>query len=100
MMVSSMSAQETENRPQQEFTKIDLGGAFEVQLIEGSRHHVKIEADEELMADIKTEVSGSKLKIYVDRKQYNSSRKSSLVIEFVKLEEIKIGGVVEIESLN
>ncbi|MDA0194906.1 MAG: DUF2807 domain-containing protein [Bacteroidetes bacterium] len=98
LIVFSLRAQQIQDRPQTEFTKIDLGGAFEVEIKESSRHHVRIDADEELMPDIVTEVNGSTLKVYIDRKRYDSKRKSSLVIEFVRLEEIEISGAVDIIS--
>jgi hypothetical protein len=53
----------TEQRQTGGFTGINVGGGFEVQLKTGGPTDVRIEADDNIIRDIETEVSGGVLKI-------------------------------------
>ncbi|MEQ9426833.1 MAG: head GIN domain-containing protein [Cyclobacteriaceae bacterium] len=95
-----LSAQEVRELNLTNFAKIDLGGAFTVELINSDKNYIRIEADEDLMEDIISEVRGSTLKVYVDRKSYNAKKRIYLKIEFEALEEIEISGAVDLETKN
>lgn len=87
----------TENRSPGTFTKIDLGGAYKVTLIKGSVASVKIECDENLISNIKTEVQGGTL-IIKNEKPTCKSKETHIYITAVDLEGIKSSGAVEITS--
>jgi hypothetical protein len=46
------------------FTKVDAGGAVNIEIVAQKNFSVAVEADDNLLANIKTEVSGDTLKIY------------------------------------
>lgn len=48
------------------FTRVDVGGAFEVDLDVGPAHHVVISGDDNLLGKVVTEVKGDTLFIHVD----------------------------------
>jgi hypothetical protein len=53
----------TETRNTGDFNGVEAGGAYEVELKNGSRTEVKVEADDNLIKDIETTVSGHTLHI-------------------------------------
>ena len=57
-------AQKTEDRHLSGFNALEVGGPFDVRLTQGNTESVKVEAPEELMDRITTEVSGGVLKVY------------------------------------
>ena len=58
---SGVTASEVRNVPG--FKGVDVGGVFEVEIVAGNDFEVKVEADENLLQYIKTEVDGGVLKI-------------------------------------
>lgn len=57
---------QSEKRDVSGFKAIDAGGAIRLDVIVGQDFTVEVEADDNLLSRIKTEVSGSKLKIYTE----------------------------------
>lgn len=57
----------TETRTVSEFDELDIEGQAEVFLMQGLEQSIKISIDSNLMEYVKTDVSGSKLKIYEDK---------------------------------
>lgn len=56
----------TESRSVSEYDQVALLGSMKVQLVAGKEGKLKVEAEENLMEYILTEVEGDKLKIYVE----------------------------------
>lgn len=54
----------SETRAVSGFTKVDAGGAVNIEIVAQKDFGVAVEADDNLLANIKTEVSGDTLKIY------------------------------------
>jgi len=78
------------------FTSIEVSGAFTVYLYQGSSESLKVEADENLMEYIKTEVKGDRLEIYTENKTIQKFTKMNIYLTFEELEMIDISGAVEI----
>lgn len=57
----------TEDRTNGSFTGVEAGGAFEVELQNGTTTSVKVEADDNIIKDIETKIDGNILKISVRR---------------------------------
>lgn len=73
------------------FTKIEAGGALSVEISVQKAFSVAIEADDNLLANIKTEISGSTLKIYsADR--ISPKTRINVVISMPALESVDISG--------
>jgi len=79
------------------FNRVDIGGNFEVLLIESDNPSVVVEADENLMAYIIVESDGSKLEIY-QTKNIFSSNKLKLKIYYTHLNFINITGAALVEN--
>ncbi|MFB9842384.1 head GIN domain-containing protein [Mucilaginibacter ginsenosidivorans] len=61
---SAMAQQRTEDRHLSGFHAVDVGGPFDVRLTQGNTESVKVEAPEEIINRITTEVDNGVLKIY------------------------------------
>jgi len=77
------------------FTVIDVGGAFEIELTQGDQTALTIEADENLLNLIITEVSGNTLEIYT-KEDIRKFEKLKVYITFVELEELDLSGACEV----
>jgi hypothetical protein len=89
----------SENRQISSFVGLDVSGGFEVVLTQGSQNSVSIEADDNLMKEIITEVRGGELNIYTKGNVYPSN-KMIANITFVNLEDIDISGAVKVTATN
>ena len=81
------------------FTGIDVGGAFKVYLTQGDMESLVVEADENLLDIIKTEVRGNTLKINTTE-DIKDSEALNIYITFKNLDNIDISGACQITSEN
>ncbi|PKP54262.1 MAG: DUF2807 domain-containing protein [Bacteroidetes bacterium HGW-Bacteroidetes-1] len=90
---------QVENRTVGSFSAIDVSGGFEVILTQGSSESLQIEADDNLMNSIITEVKGGELRIYI-RDHVSAKTKMKAYINFIHLDEIEISGAVKVFATN
>lgn len=96
--ISSLFAQvKKETREVKNFSAIEVSGAFEVTLTQGSSESLQIEAESDVMPDIVTRVVGNTLKIYVDGWQ-NVRGPLKAYLTFKDLNSIDVSGAVSVES--
>lgn len=88
----------TDKRQVAEFTKLDIAGSFNVTLVQDSSNAVTINADDNIISIVKTDMSGDKLKISTDNKNICSSKKINITIGVRNLKSIGASGAVEITS--
>jgi len=81
------------------FDGIDVGGAFEVFLTQGETEKLVIEADENLLDIIDTEVRGGTLNIRTTE-DIRESTKLNIYITFKDLEEIDVSGACDMIGEN
>jgi len=81
------------------FDGIDVGGAFNVFLTQGDTEKLVIEADENLMDIIETEVRGSTLKIKTSE-DIKESSKLNIYITFKDLKDIDVSGACDLTGEN
>lgn len=74
---------------------IDVSGGFVVELTQGSNEGVRLEAEENLMGNIKTEVRNGILHIYNDR-GISTSKGMKAYVTLKELEKINISGGVKV----
>ena len=86
-----------ETRKVEAFDGIKIGGAFKVFISQGSTESLVVEADENLMSIIETEVRGGKLVVNTTE-NIRRSKKLDLYITVKTLESIDISGAVELKS--
>jgi hypothetical protein len=79
------------------FNGIDVSGAFDVKLTQGTSNSVIVEADDNLMDLIRTEVRGNTLMID-NKKPIHHSKSLKIFITFTELKSIDLSGAVDIES--
>ncbi len=84
----------SEDRPIKPFIAIQIGGAFEVILTQGETQSLKIEADENLLDYIITEVRGDEL-IIETGSEIRKCKVLKAYITFVELESLELSGAVE-----
>lgn len=87
-----------EERTVGNFSRLDIGGAFEVILAQGDQQKVIVEADEKEISKIKTEVVGSTLKIYTDSDWNSHFHDMKIYLTFKTLEYMDLSGAVEIDN--
>ncbi len=79
------------------FSKIDISGAFKINIKQDSSLQVTITADDNLLKYIRTQVNGNKLRIYT-RKNFCNDSPITVNLGVNKLEEIKSSGAVELAT--
>jgi hypothetical protein len=86
-----------ENRTVNTFNSLDVSGAFDIILTQGETQSVTIEADENLMSLIRTEVRDNELRIYTKGPIHDcSSMKAYITVK--ELKEIDISGAVDLQT--
>jgi hypothetical protein len=90
----------TENRKTTKFSKIEAGGAFLLRIKQGATESIVIQADENILPEIKSEVTGSTLNIGFSNKLMVASKTIIVDITVVNLEEIDISGSCDIEGIG
>jgi len=85
----------SEFRDVRDFKSVDVGGVFHVEVTEQKDFSVEVEADDNLLPMIKTEVRGGKLEIETDGK---ISPKSTIRIRISapNIEELEVSGVANV----
>jgi len=86
-----------ETRELSNFTSIDIGSAFEIELIKSNESKIIIETDDNIMPYIKTNVHAKELDVRHDVDISNST-KMSLTIYYRELNELDISGAAELYS--
>ena len=86
-----------EDREAQAFTMIKIQDAFNVFLTQGNSHSVVVDAPEDLMDMVVTEIRGKELKVY-SRRNINNSGRIHVYIEFRDLKELDISGASNVEG--
>ncbi|GAB3825356.1 head GIN domain-containing protein [Pontibacter rugosus] len=85
----------TQNRNVSGISGIDVSGGFMVEVTQGSNEGVRLEAEENLLDNIKTEVRNGVLHIYND-KSLSSSKSMKAYITLKDLKSIDISGGVKV----
>lgn len=89
--VQGSGTAKTETRTVGNFTKIDVGGAINVEVAVQKDFSVVVEADDNLLANIKTETSGDTLKIYSEN-SISPKTRINVKISMPKLEKLDVSG--------
>jgi len=87
----------TETRKVGDFSKIDISGAYKVNLKQDSSSSIIISADDNLLKYIKTEINGDKLRIY-SKKNLRPRGDLTITIGVKSLKAIETSGAVEVSS--
>jgi hypothetical protein len=89
----------TREIPVQSFDALDASGVFSVQLTQGSKEQVKIEADDNLQDLFEVKNEGSTLKISMKKNSnFNSKKKLRVYITFRTLRSMELGMVGDFSS--
>lgn len=79
------------------FDALEVSGSFDVYLSQGSTQSVILEADDNLMDNIKTEVFGSTLKIET-KKPIRNAKSLKVYITVATMKRIDVSGAVNIQT--
>ena len=85
----------TEKRDLARFKCVDVGGIFQVEVVAGKTFSVEVEADDNLLSHIETEVRGDTLYIETDRK-IKSSNSLHVRITAPDIEKLDVSGVAKV----
>lgn len=89
----------TEKRQVSDFTKVDVSGAFEVEIIAQKDFAVEVDADDNLLKIIKTEVKGDTLEIGRD-KSFSSRHRIKIRVYAPNIEDLDVSGASKINLVN
>jgi hypothetical protein len=92
LLIISQAWAGQETRELSSFSSLDIGGAFKVTLKKTGKHRVSIDADDDIIDRIRTEVVGSTLKVYIKDNNFRSHGPMNLVIEFSSLNGMDLSG--------
>ncbi len=90
-------AQTTQNREVDSFSELSVSGAFTVYLSQGDREALRVEAKEEHLDDIVTEVRGGRLRIGVRNSGRNNTT-GSIYLTVKNLNSLTVSGACKISS--
>lgn len=93
----------TENRTVSEFTGIQAGGAFTINITQGDSYALTVVADKELLEYIETKVVGNTLKINMRNTFSHWPKNSNTMIINVTcrtLKNLDLSGAVEVKTMN
>ena len=85
----------SENRDVDGFSSVDVGGVFQVEIVAQKDYSVQVNADDNLLQYIKTEVDGDVLKIEAD-KRLNSKTPIVIRISAPNIEKIEASGASKV----
>jgi hypothetical protein len=80
------------------FDAVDIGGAFEVIIKQGSQESLTVEAELGIIDKIKTEVSGHTLKIYTEKDCCWDAGKMAIYLTVKDIKYLEISGACELKS--
>ncbi|MEN8201394.1 MAG: head GIN domain-containing protein [Bacteroidota bacterium] len=98
--ISGNGQVEEETRDVSGFTGVHVSTGIDVYLSEGDDFAVKVEADENLMEVILTEVNGDMLVIKTDRVNIRSAKSKKVFVTLPELEELKISSAGDCEGMT
>jgi len=91
----------TENRRVSNYDKINVAGSFDVKLVKGKEGAISIQADENLMEYIETEVENGHLKIQPKKGYQLKTTKTILItVPFEMIDAISLAGSGNVNSTN
>lgn len=97
--VQGSGVMQTEKRSVAGFKSIKTGGAFQVEVVSQKDFDLEIEADDNLLPFIKTEVSGDTLRIYTEGKISTRSR-INVKVAMPDLEGLDVSGASNVNVSN
>lgn len=90
---------QTEKRNVADFKAIDVGGVFEVEVVAQKEFSVEVEADDNLLQFIKTEVNGDTLVIKAD-KRFSTKSPIRVKISAPNIENLEVSGASKLSLAN
>lgn len=90
---------QTEKRALADFTAIEVGGAFEVEVVAQKEFSVEIEADDNLLPLIETEVRGGTLEIST-KQRISSKQRLRVRISAPNIESVQVSGASKLSLAN
>jgi hypothetical protein len=97
--VHGSGAMKTETREVSGFTAIDVSGAFEVEIVAQKDFSVEVEADDNLLELIQTEVDGDTLKIKSE-KRLSTNNPLRVRISAPNIESLDLSGASKVNIVN
>ncbi|MDP4280742.1 MAG: head GIN domain-containing protein [Bacteroidota bacterium] len=88
-----------ETRTVSSFNSVEIGGAFDLTISQGTAQSVIVEADDNILPLIRTEVVGNTLKIDTKKPIHHAS-KMKIFLTVVDLKRIDASGAVNIQTEN
>src|SRR3989338_2876527 len=83
------------------FSKLEISGIFDVYILQGDKESVRVEADDNLLEFIRTELSGDKLSLFSDcNVSIKKSTKMNVYVTVKDLKSINSHGIGDVKAQN
>ena len=89
----------SETREADDFTGVDVGGVFEVEITAGKEYSVRVQADDNLLPYVKTEVDSGVLKISTTER-INSHSPLRVVVTAPDIDHLDVSGVSKVSLVG
>ena len=94
----------SETRTPGDFTKVDASGHMEIELVQGDRHEVVVEASPGQQEHIRTKVSGETLRVRIEREGWRpfrgGARTPKVTITSPMFESVSVSGTMRVRSAS
>jgi len=89
----------SETREADEFTGVDVGGVFEVEITAGKEYSVQVQADDNLLPFVKTEVDSGVLHISTE-KRINSQTPLRVIVTAPDVDHLDVSGASKVSLVG
>lgn len=90
----------TKTRPVGTFDKVDAGGEFDIYLTQGPAEDLTLEGQENVLAELSTQVRGNTLYIKYDKNRVRVNKIPKIYITTAQLSGLKISGANSVRGLS
>lgn len=87
-----------ENRQERGFTGVNVGGPFHVSVQQGPDFKVRVEADDNIIKDIRTEVRNGKLKVYFEENINLRNATLNVYVEAPSIDYVSASAAADVKT--
>jgi hypothetical protein len=88
--------QKVENRAVSDFTGIDASGAFNITVVKGATESLTIEADDEVMQYVRSEVKNGVLRLYLEKNRIKHIKTLKASVVMKDFDKVSLSGACKI----
>jgi len=99
-LTTTAFSRKTESRQVSDFTGIDASYCFDITVNKGNSESLAIEADDEVMPYVRSEVKNGVLRLYLDKNDLQNTGNLKAVITMKNLDNVSLSGACKLTANN